>query len=105
MQFYLPWKLTEAQESQIDEQTRRTRTQVDGEVEAFKARKESHLREHGRSKRSATPGESAPAAEAVIDKSPSTNGMEEQDRGHQHHHHHDESADMVEEAEEDMVIY
>ncbi|KAM5351450.1 hypothetical protein ACJ41O_004173 [Fusarium nematophilum] len=125
--YYLPWKLTESQEDEIDDQVRHAKATVEREAEAFKVRKERHSSAAGRGRRTLTPVNAfvpAPASEAPADKPQSTNGSEHSARAlekehhhvqHHHHHHHnhhnhqhhhhDESADVVEEAEEDMVIY
>ncbi|KAJ3532907.1 hypothetical protein NM208_g8223 [Fusarium decemcellulare] len=117
---YLPWKLTEAQETELDDQVRHAKATIERELEAFKARKERHTRESGQGRVSPSVAEApvpTPMSEAPVDKPRSTNGSEysaraverEQHHGqqhhHHHHHHHDESADVLEEAEEDMCYY
>ncbi|KPM35765.1 hypothetical protein AK830_g10801 [Neonectria ditissima] len=120
---YLPWKLTPEQEDQIDDQIRNAKATVDRELEDFNTRKQRRERDHGRSihpTRSVTPKEphvSALPSEDSTDKpSRSANDSDQstkapdkeksQPQQHSHHnHHHDESADVLEEADEDMVIY
>ncbi|KAK7416428.1 hypothetical protein QQX98_005245 [Neonectria punicea] len=115
---YLPWKLTPEQEDQIDDQVRNAKATVDRELEAFNTRKQRRERDHGRSTRPArpvTPREpsvSVLPSEDSTDKHPrSTNGSDQpakapdKEKSHHHHNHHDESADVLEEADEDMVIY
>ncbi|KAF4976202.1 hypothetical protein FZEAL_7094 [Fusarium zealandicum] len=111
--YYLPWKLTEEQENELDDQLRHAKATIERESEAFKAKKERHSRDAGRNRRSTSPEDAlAPAREASVDKPRSINGSEHATRAPErehhhlhHHHHHDESADVLEEAEEDMVIY
>ncbi|KAH7162533.1 putative nuclear protein SDK3 [Dactylonectria estremocensis] len=113
---YLPWKLTADQEDEIDDQLQNAKNAIKKELEAFSARKEWNDRDNVRPSRvaqSATP-EELPALAPPIDDSTekpaqSINGSEQPvkapDKEHNQHHHHDESADVVEEVDEDMVIY
>ncbi|KAF4957523.1 hypothetical protein FSARC_11254 [Fusarium sarcochroum] len=107
--YYLPWKLTEAQEDEIDGQIRYAKVTIECEVEAFNKRREQHTNQ---GRRSPVPEEAtAPLKEESAHDSKDTNGsqhssrVQEKEHHHAHHHHHDESADVLEEAEEDMVIY
>ncbi|KAL2693932.1 hypothetical protein Neosp_000500 [[Neocosmospora] mangrovei] len=105
------------QENEIDNQVREAKATIARQLEAFAARKERHARDNGRDRISSSPVTApvpAPASEASVDKERSANGSEHSGRApekehhhhhHNHHHHHDESADVLEEAEEDMVIY
>jgi hypothetical protein len=89
---------------------------IERDLEAFKERKQWHQRDHGppQTARAATPEKpSVPASDDASTDKPArgTNGSEsavkgpdKEHHGH-HHHHHDESADVMEVADEDMVIY
>ncbi|GKU02739.1 hypothetical protein FLAG1_04796 [Fusarium langsethiae] len=108
--YYLPWKLTEAQEDVIDEQTRHAKATIEREVEAFSERKERQANSGRRS--SVRTETTAPSNEESVHGSKTTNGTEHpgktQKTGHEadhHGHHHDEAVDVLEEADEDMVIY
>ncbi|KAF5023984.1 hypothetical protein F66182_3929 [Fusarium sp. NRRL 66182] len=103
--YYLPWKLTEKQEEEIDEQTQRAKATIEREVEAFNAKKGRHT---NRGRQSPSVEATGPVNEGLAHKPQSTNGSERvQEREHHDatHHHHDESTDVLEEADEDMVIY
>ncbi|KAF7545636.1 hypothetical protein G7Z17_g9023 [Cylindrodendrum hubeiense] len=115
---YLPWKLTQDQEDEIGDQLQSAKATIEKELEAFDARKKRLDKDHGRPShpaRSATPGEpsvSAPPSEDSAGKAArSTSGSdqpvkapdkEHSHNNHHHHNHHDESADVLEEADEDM---
>ncbi|KAF4334587.1 hypothetical protein FBEOM_11565 [Fusarium beomiforme] len=105
--YYLPWKLTAEQEDTIDDQLRQTKATIDSEVEEFNARKGRQTKRTRQSSETA-----APSNEELAHGSQDTNGPEESSRVQEkefqashHGHHHDESADVLEEADEDMVIY
>jgi hypothetical protein len=73
-------------------------------VEAFNTRKE---RQANRGRRSSVREETAaPSNEESAHGS--EHSVRAQEKGHEadhHEHHHDEAADVLEEADEDMVIY
>ncbi|KAJ4268579.1 hypothetical protein NW762_002644 [Fusarium torreyae] len=102
--YYLPWKLTEAQEDEIDDQIRHAKMTIEREVEAFNKRREQHT---SQGRRSPLPVEAtAPLKEVSAHDPRDTNGSENSlGVQEKEHHQHDESADVLEEAEEDMVIY
>ncbi|KAF7546877.1 hypothetical protein G7046_g9175 [Stylonectria norvegica] len=118
--YYLPWKLTESQETQIEERLQDAKTTIQKELKSFEARKERQDGASGR-RRTPTPSVEPPApvlsGETVEDKpAHSSNGTEQpikslekdhNDRhhSHHHHHHHHDEADVLEEADEDTVIY
>ncbi|KAF4448650.1 hypothetical protein F53441_7959 [Fusarium austroafricanum] len=110
IKYYLPWKLTAEQEDTIDDQIRQTKASIEREVEALGARKGQQT---NRDKRSPGPVETTvPSSEELIHGSQATNGSEHPLRTQEtelqashHHDHHDETADVIEEADEDMVIY
>ncbi|KAF5668928.1 hypothetical protein FHETE_5195 [Fusarium heterosporum] len=110
--YYLPWKLTEEQEDAIDAQIQQVKDTVEREVGAFNARKD---RQTSRGRQSPASAERIAASDGklasefnepkVVDNSgPSLKTQEVENQEH-HGHHHDESADVLEEAEEDTVIY
>ncbi|WXC62183.1 hypothetical protein SNK03_008041 [Fusarium graminearum] len=108
--YYLPWKLTEAQEDTIEEQTRHAKATVEREVEAFNKRKERQA-DTGR-RFSARTETTVHLNEETVHGSKTTDGSEHpgitQKTGNeadQHGHHHDEAVGVLEEADEDMVIY
>ncbi|KAI8310553.1 Pinin-like protein 1 [Colletotrichum sp. SAR11_59] len=120
--FFRPWKLTREQEDEIDDQIQDAKATIAREVEVFNERREEHERRYGRSRpptrqeQSApvtaeastdvmsapeAPPAEAPKAEAPkADTNPLSHDTERHDR-----EPHDESGDVVEDAEEDMVIY
>ncbi|KAF5655878.1 peroxin 26 [Fusarium sp. NRRL 25303] len=105
--YYLPWKLTAEQEDTIDDQVRQTKLTIEREVESLNARKGRQAK-GGRQPIETT----APLREGLHHDSKDTNRPEKSPHGQEksiqasdHDHHHDESADVLEEADEDMVIY
>ncbi|QGI62313.1 hypothetical protein CEK26_006277 [Fusarium fujikuroi] len=105
--YYLPWKLTAEQEDTIDDQVRQTKLTIEREVESLNARKGRQAK-GGRQPIETT----ASLREDLDHDSKDTNGPEKSSHGQEksiqasdHDHHHDESADVLEEADEDMVIY
>ncbi|KAF5615547.1 peroxin 26 [Fusarium sp. NRRL 52700] len=105
--YYLPWKLTAEQEDTIDDQIRQTKATIEREVESLNARK--GLQAKGGRQPLETP---AASREDLDHDSKDTDGPEKSPHGQEkpiqtsnHGHHHDESADVLEEADEDMVIY
>ncbi|KAI1052389.1 hypothetical protein LB507_007838 [Fusarium sp. FIESC RH6] len=108
--YYLPWRLTEEQEETIDEQLRHTKTAIARELEAFNARKERQTNQTRRSsvrEEAIVPSneESAPASKAADDSEHLGKAQFKGGESDQHQHDHDEAADVLEEADEDMVIY
>ena len=84
----------------------------------FEVKRERHFRDYGRLKRAPTPTDTHPPAqqtETPEKASHEANSSEQPEKApekehhhpqnHHSHHHHDESADVLEEADEDMVIY
>ncbi|KAH6888660.1 pinin/SDK/memA/ protein conserved region-domain-containing protein [Thelonectria olida] len=113
--YYLPWKLTPAQEEEIQERVQNVKATIERDLEAFKGRKQWHRRDHGshQTAQAATPEKPSAAASDVSTDKPArgangselpAKGPDKEHHGH-HHHHHDESADVMEVADEDMVIY
>ncbi|KAF4987931.1 hypothetical protein FGRMN_10063 [Fusarium graminum] len=111
-QYYLPWKLTEEQEDTIDAQVQQAKDTIEREVGAFNARKD---RQTSRGRQSPASAEGIATSDGklaseftepkVVDSSgPSLKTQEVENQEH-HDHHHDESADVLEEAEEDTVMY
>ncbi|KAF5683665.1 peroxin 26 [Fusarium circinatum] len=105
--YYLPWKLTAEQEDTIDDQIRQTKVTIEREVEGLNARKGQQAK-GGRQPLETT----APSREDLDHDSKGMNGPEKSPHGQEkliqasnHDHHHDEAADVLEEADEDMVIY
>ncbi|WAO88445.1 Hypothetical protein NCS54_00579300 [Fusarium falciforme] len=69
--YYLPWRLTEEQENEIDNQVGQAKATIARQLEAFAARKERHAKDSGRDRRSSSPVTApvpAPASEASVDK-------------------------------------
>ncbi|CAM1505475.1 Fc.00g111120.m01.CDS01 [Cosmosporella sp. VM-42] len=117
--YYLPWKPTVDQEDEIEKKIRDTKAIIVNEVEMFELKKERHFRDYGRLKRSPTPTDPDLPAQQIEtpekdireahgseqpEKVPDKE-LHSQHHNHHSHHHHDESADVLEEADEDMVIY
>lgn len=117
LKLYLPWKLTERQEDQIDDQIRDAKERNLREFEAFEARKEKRSREYGPAKRlikskeppAATEGDVLPGdahRQEAYDEAPPIKKEENlEPPRYNDKDHHDEPAGVLEEAEEDMVIY
>lgn len=105
--YYLPWKLTAEQEDIIDDQIRQTKVIIEHEIESLNARKGRQAK-GGRQPLETT----APSREDIDHDSADSNGpgklphaQEKPIQASNHGHHHDESVDVLEEAEEDTVIY
>ncbi|KAF5550874.1 peroxin 26 [Fusarium mexicanum] len=104
--YYLPWKLTAEQEDTIDDQIRQTKVTIEREVEGLNARKGQQAK-GGRQPLETT----APSREDLDHDSKGMNGPDKSPHGQEkliqasNHDHHDEAADVLEEADEDMVIY
>ncbi|KAL7769011.1 hypothetical protein ACKLNR_000395 [Fusarium oxysporum f. sp. zingiberi] len=103
--YYLPWKLTAEQEDTIDDQIQQTKVTIEREVESLNARKGRQAK-GGRQPSETT----APSRQELDHDSKDTNGPEKSPHGQEkplqasnHDHHHDESADVLEEADEDMT--
>ncbi|OLN83680.1 Pinin-like protein 1 [Colletotrichum chlorophyti] len=115
--YYRPWKPTKEQEDVIDEQIRDAKSVIAREEEAFKDHREEHERRYGRHSplmRQEQPAfeiaESAAETltEATLDApAADTHNMSSHDHNSKYDREppHDESGDVVEDAEEDMVIY
>ncbi|KAF5711951.1 peroxin 26 [Fusarium mundagurra] len=101
-----PHILTAEQEDTIDDQIRQTKVTIEREVESLNARKGRQAK-GGRQPLETT----APSREDLDHDSRDTSGPEKLPHGHEkpiqasNHEHHDESVDVLEEADEDMVIY
>ncbi|KAL0932003.1 nuclear protein [Colletotrichum truncatum] len=117
--YFRPWKLSKEQEDSIDDQIQDAKAIIAREVDAFNDRKEAHEQRYGRSRPSIVQNQPAPAiAESSADAPPapeaahvdaaaagSTNTASLYDNDRLDREPHDESGDVVEDAEEDMVIY
>ncbi|KAF5629092.1 peroxin 26 [Fusarium tjaetaba] len=102
-----PHILTAEQEDTIDDQIRQTKVTIEHEVGSLNARKGRQAK-GGRQPLETT----APSREDLDHDSADTNEPEKSPHGQEkpvqasnHDHHHDESVDVLEEAEEDVVIY
>ncbi|KAF4839048.1 Pinin-like protein 1 [Colletotrichum tropicale] len=115
--FFRPWKLTREQEDEIDDQIQDAKATIAREVEVFNERREEHERRYGQSRPPSRQEQSAPVtAEASTDATSApeappaealkadTNTLSHDTERHDREPH-DESGDVVEDAEEDMVIY
>ncbi|KAJ0387932.1 hypothetical protein COL922a_001210 [Colletotrichum nupharicola] len=108
--FFRPWKLTREQEDEIDDQIQDAKATIAREVEVFNERREEHERRYGRSRPPTRQEQSAPVtAEASTDatsapEAPPAEALKADTERHDREPH-DESGDVVEDAEEDMVIY
>ncbi|CAI0653132.1 unnamed protein product, partial [Colletotrichum noveboracense] len=115
--FFRPWKLTREQEDEIDDQIQDAKATIAREVEVFNERREEHERRYGRSRPPTRQEQSAPVtAEASTDatsapEAPPAEALKadtntlSHDTDRHDREPHDESGDVVEDAEEDMVIY
>lgn len=123
-QYFLPWKRTPEQEDTIDNQIRNAKTTIASEVKHFSVRKERHIERYGLE----TPPHqnpvveeptvapvpdaeiSAPSPPPMVEKPQEKPQEKEKEKETQpivglHVDPHDESGDVLEEGEEDMVIY
>ncbi|KAH8909827.1 hypothetical protein BR93DRAFT_924833 [Coniochaeta sp. PMI_546] len=111
--FYLPWKLTEAQENMLKEQILDATELIDKEVEQFKRRKEKRLRELGvtvgepepsEDTNSRAPDKSRPQSSSTKSARPTSSHEKTHEKAN-HDKDHDDPGYVMVEAEEDTVIY
>lgn len=113
--FYLPWKLTEAQENARKEQIRDTKELIEKELEDFKQRKAQRLRELGVKVGEPEPSEDTNSRSLDRPRPQYSSTREEasHEKTHEkvtheranHDKDHDDSGYVMVEAEEDTVIY
>ena len=101
MQFYLPWKLTEADEKQLAQQTSDTERLIAREVERFSQEKVRRLKELG-----VEVDESKPPVEpSDQDQDQPPQRLSASDEKTNHDNHHEDPDYVTVENEEDTVIY